>query len=71
MYCIVCRRVVLISRGGKLSGLSKNQLHILMQSQTRKNCLHWYKSMDLYTELYTKKLSTLVQLVQIHGFVPV
>ena len=24
----------------------KNQLHILMQSQTRKNCLYWYKFID-------------------------
>ena len=40
----------------------KNQLHILMQSQTRKNCLHWYKSKDhtVANELF-RRVSTLLK----------
>ena len=40
----------------------KNQLHILMQSQTRKNCLHWYKSIDhtVANELL-RRVSTLLK----------
>ena len=40
----------------------KNQLHNLMQSQTRKNCLHWYKSIDhtVANELL-RRVSTLLK----------
>ena len=40
----------------------KNQLHNLMQSQTRKNCLHRYKSIDhtVANELL-RRVSTLLK----------
>ena len=40
----------------KIIRFVKNQLHILMQSQTRKSCLYWYKFID-----YTVANETLEQ----------